>query len=347
MKKQDIVNQILDTVVYKNFNINNTATSFAPSNIALVKYWGKSNLELNIPNTDSLSISLGDLGATTTINIINNQQDIVILNNKEVDINSDFYIKINQYLNLFRNYFKNNKKIYDYKFKINSHSNIPIAAGLASSACGFAALILALNKLFSWDLNEKDLSILARLGSGSASRSIWQGFVYWQKGNKLDGMDSFAYLLDNNKQNNILSDLSIGILLLDKNQKPISSRAAMLRTVETSILYQKAWSYQVERDLELIKQAIKINDIDLLGQTAENNALAMHATMLSAKPAICYSTKDTIDAMHKIWDLRNNKNISIYFTQDAGPNLKLIFYKKDLEIIKKYFNDLYIVKLSQ
>ena len=165
--KQDIVNLIfknnkvyqeLDKTKLKLNLLNKKSSAYAPSNIALCKYWGKRNIELNLPVTSSLSLSLGNKGATTSVGLYvgDNEQDKVILNNEEVNFNSVFYIRLKKFLDLFR--LDNN-----FYFKIDTKLNIPYAAGLASSACGFAALVLALNKFFGWNLSLKDLSILARL----------------------------------------------------------------------------------------------------------------------------------------------------------------------------------------
>ncbi len=322
--KQEIIEFILQN---KNVDISadKTGFAFAPSNIALCKYWGKRDLELNLPQTSSLSISLGDYGATTNIKLDSSLRgnDIVYLNNKVVSYDSDFYRRLTKFLDLFR--FNQN-----YFYEIHTEINIPVASGLASSACGFAALVLALNDLFDWDLDNKSLSILARLGSGSAARSIYQGLVIWHAGERQDGMDSFAEKLDYD-----WPELKIGLLIIDDSKKYLSSREAMLHTVNTSKLYN-SWNIQVEQDLELIKLAIKNKDFNLLGATAENNALAMHACMLAAKPAILYSKPQTIELMQKIWQLRAD-GLNVYFTQDAGPNLKLIYHQDDEVKVKKIF----------
>lgn len=335
MNKQAIVAQ-----VFKRLGLLDTATpkrskgsAFAPSNIALVKYWGKSIPELNIPMTDSLSVSLGDLGAHTQIQVLNHAlvNHEVLLNGQQLVNTSEFYIRIAAFLDLFKDILG-----IPVVFKVETQTNIPVAAGLASSACGFAALVLALDNLYGWNLNESDLSILARLGSGSAARSMWQGFVYWQRGEQTSGLDCYAY-----KLSDVWADFSIGLLLISQEKKPISSREAMLQTVNTSILY-KAWPQQVARDIEIVAAAIKAKDLKTLGETVENNALAMHATMLSAKPAICYSTPQTIQAMHKIWQLRKD-GVEVYFTQDAGPNLKLLFDKKYQADVISSFPELIMV----
>ena len=223
-------------------------------------------------------------------------------------------------------------------FKINTRSNLPIAAGLASSASGFAALVKALDQLFSWNLSLKDLSILARLGSGSASRSLWHGFVKWHAGVREDGMDSFAELVDI-----IWPELCVGLLVLDHKEKPISSREAMKISVESSPLYN-SWQQLAINDLAKLEVALKTKDFSLLGATSEANALAMHAVMLASRPAIMYQNADTINMVKKIWQLRCGNNIEVYFTEDAGPNLKLLFLYKDFDVIKEAFPEVELIR---
>ena len=322
MNKIDIIKIILEDK-YQQPPQNNTATVFAPSNIALCKYWGKRNQELNLPNTSSLSISLGDLGANTTITI-NKISDEYYLNNKQQDSNTAFSIRLKQYLDLFRNI---NSDVF---FKIETELNIPMAAGVASSACGFAALVLALNKFYGWELTDDKLSILARLGSGSASRSLWQGFVVWQRGEREDGMDSYASPLPVT-----WPELQVKLLMLDNSTKALSSRDAMQRTVATCKLYG-AWDSQVTSDIIEIKNHLTTKDFCKFGKIIENNALAMHATMLSSWPPILYSTEQTITAMRKVWQLRAD-GVNVFFTQDAGPNLKLLFLDDSADAVLEKF----------
>lgn len=322
MKKSDVVKNI----VGDNFSLAvETATAFAPTNIALCKYWGKRDQELNLPMTSSLSVSLGDKGAKTTLSVVA-EKDIIVLNETLVAEETSFYKKLTAFLDLFRPH-------PDFYFHVKTISTVPIAAGLASSACGFASIVLALDELFLWQLEPYQLSILARLGSGSASRSIWNGFVEWHAGTRDDGMDSHGEVLDA-----IWPELCIGVLMVSEKEKSISSREAMQQTVETSELY-RCWPTKVMHDLSVIKEAILTKDFESLGKTAESNALTMHATMLSAWPPIYYCLPETISAMQKIWQTRAD-GLSLYFTQDAGPNLKLLFLKKDRDIIKHHFPNL-------
>jgi diphosphomevalonate decarboxylase len=316
---------IIDRVLHGKSRVpqREKGLAFAPTNIALCKYWGKRNTELNLPITSSLSISLPDKGAMTTLTPHDKPHDIIILNGDALSPDSAFVRRSVQYLDLFRS-------SQTWFLNIDIKMNIPVAAGLASSACGFASLVSGLNDLCNWQLPLRDLSILARLGSGSASRSLWSGFVEWHAGNQDDGMDSYAEPLAFE-----WPSLCVGILSIDERQKPISSRDAMLRTVNSSVLYG-SWPKKVNTDMAMLKQAMKSHNFSLLGGTAESNALTMHATMLSAWPPVCYYLPETITAMHKVWQLRQD-GLDIFFTQDAGPNLKLLYLEKDLAKVKAHF----------
>lgn len=297
--------------------------AFAPSNIALIKYWGKREKTFNLPLTDSLSISLGKLGTTTHIRAYQGPEDKVILNHTHVASGTEFYQRISRFLDLFR---ATKQDCYE----VDTYSNIPIKAGLASSASGFAALTLALNDFHKWQLPLSTLSTFARLGSGSAARSLFSGFVKWHRGEQSDGADSYAEPLKTN-----WPELCIGLVILSDETKPIGSTEAMNRTRETSYLY-KQWPLQVKENLQSMEHALNTKDFTLLGQTAEQNALSMHATMLSSWPPICYSTPESLKIMHQIWQLRT-EGIPVYFTQDAGPNIKLLFEKNYQQAIEQAF----------
>jgi len=323
--KSDIVKSIISEKIRLS---SNEGKAFAPANIALCKYWGKRNAELNLPVTSSLSISLDGLGTQTVLSL-NEDQDVIFLNGQKLDPDTVFYRRIKEFLEPFRP-----DNIY---FTVKTTNNIPTAAGLASSASGFAALVSALNELFNMQLDKKELSILARLGSGSACRSLYDGFVEWHAGTRSDGMDSYAEPLSNS-----WPDLRIGILTVTEKQKPKSSRAAMAQTVKTSLFYRK-WPERVKYDLAAIKEAIKSGDFELLGQTSESNALAMHATMIETVPAVFYWLPETIQVFHRVWELRQNR-VPVYFTIDAGPNVKLLFSHDNENRLKQEFPDLQIVK---
>ena len=324
--KQQLVDSLVKDLAVPTKELG---SAFAPTNIALCKYWGKRNLELNLPVTSSLSISMGHLGACTKIGFASSNADHIILNKQEVASNTVFYRRIVEFLDLFR-------PTKDTVFSVSTKTNIPVAAGLASSACGLAALVLALNDLYSWDLTLQELSILARLGSGSASRSLWQGFVQWQAGSSDNGMDSYAFPIEHT-----WPELRVGLILIDTRQKPVSSREAMQATVETSPFYS-VWPQTVSTAIDATHEALSNKDFWSLGTIAEANALAMHALMLSTTPAIIYSQAATLECMHQVWRARA-EGLNVFFTQDAGPNLKLLFLQKDEAKVRELFNQVEVI----
>lgn len=305
--------------------INDSTTAFAPSNIALCKYWGKSNLELNVPSTPSLSISLGNRGSEVTICVAS--QNSLNINGQNISPELPTFKRTFDFLNLFT--------IGNMQFAVQSTNNIPTAAGLASSASYFAALTIALDKLYNWQAPLTTLSCLARLGSGSACRSLYHGFVKWEECN--DPWQSYGISL-----NVQWEDLRIGLLIFDNQEKPVSSRQAMAHTQLTSPLY-KAWCKNSHKDFKIIHEAIEQKDFQTLGETTEYNALSLHAVMLAARPAIIYSKPATLESIAKVHALRKN-GVQVYLTQDAGPNLKLIFLKNDLPAIAAAFATLEVIE---
>jgi diphosphomevalonate decarboxylase len=245
--------------------------------------------------------------------------------------NSEFRKRTIEFLNLFRS----TSNMY---FKVETHNDLPTASGFASSASGFAALVIALDDLFNWNLASEHLSILARLGSGSASRSIYPGFVYWEAGIKSDGTDSYAKALSIKRWDN----LRVGLLVINEEKKDTSSRDAMKMAVNTSPYYS-TWIKKVNKDLEQIKSAIISHDIQKTGEIAEHNALSMHATTITSCPPLLYWTSQTVSMIEKVWMLRQKYNKNVYFTIDAGPNLILLFEKNDEEIVKKTFPKIRII----
>jgi diphosphomevalonate decarboxylase len=333
MNKFSIVKHILQNKFFTN--PRHEGHAFAPINIALVKYWGKRDTELNLPVTASFSVALGSKGAYTRISINDKNQDEIYVNGKLIAAKTDFAIRLQEFLDLFRPGWTEQGFSPTY-YKISTYINIPIAAGLASSACGYAALVKALDHLYNWQLTEPELSILARIGSGSACRSIYKGFVEWQVGVNKNGMDSFAVPFPHPWPN-----LRLGVLVISSKNKPISSREAMQRTVLSSELY-KFWPTKVAKDLIKIKKSIIEQDFELFGKTAEMNALMLHATMQNAVPPIIYSQGKTLKARDKVRKLRKS-GIPVYFTQDAGPNLKLLFLDSSTEAIRKAFPKIEII----
>lgn len=306
------------------------ASAIANTNIALIKYWGKRDKKLFLPYNSSISVTLEGLFSHTTVEFDKKyRSDIFILNGKELKFGNE-YNEVVSHLEMIRQVAGISEKA-----KVVSMNNFPTAAGLASSASGLAALTLASTAAAGLDLDKKQLSILARRGSGSASRSIEGGFVEWQKGKRADGMDSYAIQLAPPQH---WPEFRMVITITSRKEKKIKSRAGMAQTVATSPMY-KAWLETIEDDLKKMRRAIKEKDFQLLGQTAEANCLKMHATMITTRPAIIYWNAGTMTVVHSVMEWRE-QGIESYFTIDAGPQVKIICLEKNVGEIVKRLRDL-------
>lgn len=293
---------------------------FAPVNIALGKYWGKRDIPGNLPTNDSLSITLPKHGTNTKVEP--SEADLVVLNGEAVEPTSKFYVRLVAFLDAL--------DPTRSPLKITTVNNIATAAGLASSASGFAALIGALDQLCDWQLSLQEHSILARIGSGSASRSIANGFVRWHRGQCEQGSDSFAKPI-----NTTMPELAIGLMTLTSAEKAIGSTQGMQQTLASCPLFN-AWPDFANQSVERLVKHIEQGDIDELMSEAEHNAMTMHATMIATKPSILYWQAESVAVMHQIWALRQ-QGLDIYFTMDAGPNIKLLFKRNDEAVVREHF----------
>ncbi len=293
----------------------------ANTNIALIKYWGKRDEKLFLPMNSSLSITLNNFYTITSVEFLEElTEDNVMLNHSPVSV--DEKIKISSFMDVIRKH----AGVTLYA-NISTQNHVPTAAGFASSASGYAALAAAATKAIGLKLSEEELSGIARRGSGSASRSIYGGFVEWEKGNREDGSDSVAHQIIDEKA----WRLTILSVVITSEQKRVSSREGMKRTVETSPFYG-GWLETVDSDMQVARKAIMDRDFIALGEVLEHNAMKMHATMLGARPPILYWEGGTLDAMHSIHNLRQD-GIPAYFTIDAGPNIKVLCQPKDEEYV--------------
>lgn len=303
--------------------------AFAPSNIALSKYWGKRDKARNLPLNSSISISLGNLGSHTSVALSSTGKDEVTLDGKPLDPDSAFSTRTLRFADMFRG----EKHL---PLLVQTHNTIPTAAGLASSASGFAALTQALCAAFDLPLSATDMSRIARLGSGSATRSLWHGFVKWSKGEAEDGSDSHGIKLDHQ-----WDDLRIAIVPVDKGIKPQSSRDGMNHTVRTSPLFP-TWPAQAEEDCAFIETAILERNFAALGPRVEANALAMHATMIAARPPLAYLTEKSWAVLATLWNARDN-GLSAFATMDAGPNVKLVFEESTTSDVLAVFPEAQVI----
>ena len=296
-------------------------TAKAPANIALIKYWGRKNETLRIPANDSLAICLDKSFTLTTVEFREDlEKDRVFIDKKEaIEKEKERVVK---HLNKIRK-----KAGIKFFAQVVSKNSFPAATGLASSASGFAALTLACSKAAGLNLSEREISRLARLGSGSACRSIPDGFVYWHGGNS--DRNSYAYSLYSHLYWG-LRDLTI---IIQKEKKKISSTKGHQLAFQNPFL--KSRLKLVKENLKKIKKAFKNKDFSLLGKVIESEALSLHSVMLTSQPALIYWQPATLAIIHKVIDLREKGEIESYFTIDAGPNVHLICQKGQEEKLKQ------------
>ncbi len=306
------------------------ATAIANANIALSKYWGKRDKKLMLPQNGSISMTLDELNTITTVEFNEKLKEDEITINGERQTEGKWIPEMIAFFDLVRERSGRKEKV-----KMFSETNFPIAAGLASSASGYAALAGAISKAAGLELNSQELSMLARRGSGSATRSVLGGFVEWKRGEKEDGSDSFAEQIAGKEH---WKEFRMITTIVTKEKKKVSSRAGMSQSVATCPFY-KGWLETVNEDLDKIRKGIKEKDFKIVGETAEFNCLKMHAIMLTTKPSIIYWNPATIEIIKSVL-LWREEGIGCYFTIDAGPNVKVICLEKEEKEIKKRLEEL-------
>ncbi|KAJ3683138.1 hypothetical protein LUZ60_013365 [Juncus effusus] len=310
-----------------------TATGRSPTNIAVIKYWGKRDEELILPINDSISLTLDPLhlSATTTAAVSPKfEKDRMWLNGKEMSLATERYQKCLNEIRKRASEFSDEKRGIKIKKEdwqklhvhISSYNNFPTAAGLASSAAGFACLVFTLAKLMNVKEDLGEISSIARQGSGSACRSLYGGFVKWAMGNNADGSDSCAIQL---ADENHWTDLVIIIAVVSSKQKETSSTSGMRETVETSTLIEHRAKSVVPERIVKMQEAINKKDFEWFTKLACKDSNQFHAVCLDTSPPIFYMN----DTSHRIINLVERWNRSegtpqVAYTFDAGPNAVLI-----------------------
>ncbi|MBO3065850.1 diphosphomevalonate decarboxylase [Staphylococcus shinii] len=312
----------------------NSGKARAHTNIALIKYWGKADETYIIPMNNSLSVTLDRFYTETKVTFDESyDKDTLILNGEVVAENEA--VKISKFMDIVRELGGTSAHAY-----IESENYVPTAAGLASSASAYAALAAACDKALNLGLTGKALSRLARRGSGSASRSIYGGFVEWEKGH--DDATSYSFPVEADNWEN---DLAMIFVVINNKSKKVSSRAGMSLTRDTSRFYQY-WLDHVDEDITAVKHAINQKDFKQLGEVIEANGLRMHATNLGAQPPFTYMVDDSYLVMDIVHQCREAGYLC-YFTMDAGPNVKILVEKKNqqavIDALYKSFDEAQII----
>ncbi|MBN8227169.1 diphosphomevalonate decarboxylase [Corallococcus macrosporus] len=288
------------------------ATVRAHPNIALVKYWGKRDEALILPHQSSLSLTLAPIHVTTTVEFGAPSDTVELHGHAAKGSERDRVLRL---LDAVRVQAGRDLG----PAKVVSRGDFPMAAGLASSAAGFAALAVAGRAAAGLPEDTRASSILARRGSGSACRSVQGGFCEWQRGERADGEDSYAV---QHFDAGHWADLRMVVAIVDRGEKEVKSRDGMKNTVETSPYYP-AWVKDAEAEVPRARELIAKRDLEALGELCERNAWRMHATSLAADPPLCYLSAATLGLIQHLREQRK-KGVPVWFTLDAGPNPVLL-----------------------
>ncbi|NLB71315.1 MAG: diphosphomevalonate decarboxylase [Chloroflexi bacterium] len=293
-----------------------TITAIAHPNIAFIKYWGNRDDRLRLPCNSSLSCNLSGLETRTSVRFNPSlPADSLILSGERID--GPALSRVSAFLDIVR--LLADRPLFA---EVTSANNFPAGAGIASSASAFAALALAASKAIGLDLEEKQLSRLARRGSGSASRSIPNGFVEWQAGSS--DADSYAFSIAPAEHWELV-DL---VCVLDTSHKSVDSTGGHA-LAHTSPLQHLRLLHVNER-LELCRKAILERDFELFARVVEEDSNLMHAVMRTSSPSLVYWLPETEVILWTLKEWRNQGR-AVCATVDAGPNVHVLTLPQDME----------------
>ncbi len=308
-----------------------------PSNIALVKYWGKR--EPQLPENPSISFTLDACFTLTTLEFTKkSSKDIrfeIYFEGKKKD---EFKPKIEKFFSRIQQYVP---FLTEYDFVIKSRNSFPHSSGIASSASGMAALALcimsmekALNSSITDELFYKKASFLARLGSGSASRSIIGNIVVWGQHEKILGSSDLFGVQFPDKIHDNFKNYHDTILLVDKGEKQVSS------TIGHDLMHNHPFAEnrfdQAKDNISKLSSVLQNGDLQSFINIVESEALTLHAMMMTSNPYFILMKPNTLHIINKIWEFRAQTNSNVCFTLDAGANVHLLFPEKEKSSVNKF-----------
>ena len=326
-----------------SYKINSGKVAFgAPSNIALVKYWGKRPVQ--IPENASLSFTLSACRTETSV-----MYDRKLIKDTEINFSflfegspkPSFEPKIKTFLERVTPYFSFLK---DFNFIINSKNTFPHSSGIASSASGMSALarcFVAIEQELGGDLSEamqiEKTSFLARLGSGSACRSLEGPVTVWGKHSSiLNSSNEFAVKFSK-PIHSIFEDYQDTVLLIDKGEKQVSS------TVGHGLMHGHPFAsqrfVQANNNLEKLTKVLQEGDIDEFIAIVESEALTLHAMMMSSQPYFILMKPNTLEVINEIWNFRKEAKIPVCFTLDAGANVHVLYPEEFKEQVLAFIKE--------
>ncbi|MGB0429672.1 MAG: diphosphomevalonate decarboxylase [Bacteroidia bacterium] len=314
----------------------------SPSNIAIVKYWGKHGNQ--IPSNPSLSFTLSESFTKTAIDFdVDSKRQALELDFKfEGKAAPNFETKI-------RSYFNKNEADFPYlnhlKLSIASENSFPHSAGIASSASSMSALALCMvsieSRMFGGFADKKQFrtraSHLARLGSGSASRSVYGGLVCWgQSESVFESSDYFAVPV-NEDVDDVFTTFQDAILIVDSGQKSVSSTAG--HKLMEGHPYGEMRYFTAREHIEQLKGIMQSGDVKAFGKILENEALTLHGLMMNSDPSFILMKPNTLKIIELVREIRETENMPWYFTLDAGPNVHLMYPLEEAKRAEKFIKE--------
>lgn len=283
------------------------ASAIAHPNVALIKYWGKADSAANMPATGSLSVTLGALRTETTVEFhAGLKHDTLVLDGRETPQERGRLVACLEALRALAGHA-------GYA-AVTSGNDFPTGAGLASSASGYAALVTAAAAALGIDPHDPRLVDIARIGSGSAPRSLFGGIVLLTAG---EGRTKCRPLRSPAEW-----PLAVAVAVTTEGPKAVSSRDGMEQSRLTSPFYA-AWIADHANDLDAAVRYVEGRDFLALAALAEHNCLKMHSVMLTTRPALMYWSPATLACMQRIAALRAD-GVPVFYTVDAGPQVKAV-----------------------
>ena len=315
-----------------------------PSNIALVKYWGKTAPQ--IPKNASISFTLSKSHTITTINFTPKDTSAT----EEIDFElffegkkkEDFKPKISKFFKRIQEYCP---YLFSYNMTISSENSFPHSSGIASSASGMSAIAMCLMSLerslskteISDEFVNKKASFLARLGSGSASRSIEGPLVVWGNHLAIEGSSDLFGVPFPYKLHEVFNNYQDAILLVDKGEKQVSS------TVGHDLMHNHPFAtqrfQQANENLATITDILQQGDIDLFINLVESEALSLHAMMLTSSPYFILMKPNTLEIINAIWRFRKDTGSKLCFTLDAGANVHVLYPEHESENVLQFIDN--------
>ncbi|MGK0458612.1 MAG: diphosphomevalonate decarboxylase [Polaribacter sp.] len=312
-----------------------------PSNIALVKYWGKSNPQ--IPKNASISFTLNNCHTITTIEFfkIETTAEVAFDLFFEGKEKEEFKPKIAAFFKRVQEYCP---YVFEYKMIINSENSFPHSSGIASSASGLSAIamcLMSLEQKLNPNLTQKFIhkkaSFLARLGSGSASRSIEGPLVVWGEHPEIGGSSDIFGVQFPYKVHSVFENYQDAILLVDKGEKQVSS------TVGHNLMHAHPFAEnrfkQANENLSKMSKILQEGDRKAFINLVESEALTLHAMMLTSNPYFILMKPNTLEIIHKIWEFRATQNSNICFTLDAGANVHVLYPHSEKDAVNSFIEN--------